>query len=181
MNAAAEQGPERKRLFFALWPDDKLRIQLEDVVRPLREVCSGRPVPAENYHITLEFLGNTPVEQMPALIDAANTVKFAPLAFTLDRWGCFAGPKAAWIGPSSYPPALSNLVRDLRSVAAPLVQLQPERLYKPHVTAIRKQPALPDLPPPRTVVWSATDFVLVESIFGEGRADYRVLKRFQSH
>jgi len=168
------------RLFFALWPDDKLREQLDDVTRPLRELCDGRAVPPDNYHITLEFLGNVSDELIDAVVEAAGTVNFAPFAFSLDRWGCFSGPQVAWYGPSSYPPALGNLVRDLRQALEPCVTLSPERLYTPHVTAIRKQVQLPELPAPRKLVWNAHEFVLVESIFGPGQAIYKVRNVFPS-
>lgn len=171
---------DSKRLFFALWPDDKLRVQIEDVTRPLRDISSGRPVPSENFHITLEFLGNVAAADFDAVVAAAKDVRFAPMAFTLDRWGCFAKPKVAWLGPSSFPPALTTLVKDLRGVLSPVINLQPERLYTPHVTVLRKQPVLPELPLPRQLVWNADSFVLVESIFGEGRAIYNVLETYSA-
>jgi len=172
---------ESTRLFFALWPDDALRMQLEDVTRPLRELCSGRVVPAENYHITLEFLGEVSNADIDAVMSAAGDVSFAPFAFSLDRWGCFSGPRVVWYGPSSYPPALGNLVKDLRRSIEPHVSLSPDRLYTPHVTALRKQPALPELPSPRKLVWNATDFVLVESVFGPGRAIYNILETYPAN
>ena len=51
-----------QRLFVALWPDTKVRHELTMFQErsEMRE-ADGRPVPAKNIRITLQFLGNVDV------------------------------------------------------------------------------------------------------------------------
>ncbi len=46
-----------QRLFFALWPSEEVRAGLAEVMASL-DVRGGKPVAAENLHITLLFLGS---------------------------------------------------------------------------------------------------------------------------
>jgi 2'-5' RNA ligase len=173
---------ERSRLFFALWPSQGCRTALEAAAAPLLSQASGRQVPPENYHITLIFLGNVPTSRVASIAAAANAVIFTDFELCLDRFGCFAGPRVAWYGSSAHPPALEQLVRDLRRSLTPAVALRDEcRPYRPHVTLLRKQSALPTFPAATKVRWRVQDFVLVESRTGPGRAIYSVLQRYPAH
>ncbi|MGH8519928.1 MAG: 2'-5' RNA ligase family protein, partial [Gammaproteobacteria bacterium] len=63
MNAEAEKSrlpridAPTQRLFFALWPSEEARSSLAEVTASLH-VRRAKPVPAENLHITLLFLGS---------------------------------------------------------------------------------------------------------------------------
>jgi len=50
-----------------------------------------RPVRPENWHVTLRFLGETPEDQVPALVQLleAWAHKRGPLTFVDRGWGCF--------------------------------------------------------------------------------------------
>ncbi len=167
-----------QRLFFALWPEVSLREQLSSAIAPLQNASEGRSVPAENFHITLAFLDSVPVSKIPAVIKAARSVSFPAFELTLDRYGLFEKPKVAWYGSTQHPDALERLVVELREALNGIVRLRPERIYRPHVSAMRKQTELPDLAAPCKVVWQASDFVLVDSMYGPGRAIYTLLERF---
>ena len=56
-----------KRLFFALWPDDRQREQLRDVINSVAKTVEGRPVDRGNWHVTLAFIGDFPEERVPDL------------------------------------------------------------------------------------------------------------------
>ncbi len=169
-----------QRLFFALWPSNDVRGQLAKAVAPLTDSGAGRAVPPMNFHITLAFLDQVPDSAYAAIIDAARSVQFPPLAVELDCFGLFERPQVAWLGCSVVPVALTCLADDLRSALTGLVRLRPERSFCPHVSAVRKISALPDLEPPLKVFWQASDFVLVRSEFGPGHATYTVLERFSA-
>jgi 2'-5' RNA ligase len=52
-------GPEpARRLFFALWPDARVLARAVDAVATLVPRGAGRPLRADQLHLTLEFLGN---------------------------------------------------------------------------------------------------------------------------
>lgn len=88
--AAARHG-----LFFAVYPDAATAEQLAALGRQLREhhKLAGRAFPPERLHITLHHLGNHATLE-PGLVTAArraaDSVRAAPFALTLDRVASFA-------------------------------------------------------------------------------------------
>ncbi len=169
-----------QRLFFALWPSAELRDELLQAVTPLRDAAEGRLIPSENYHLTLAFLDRVPERLIPDVVTAAKFVVFQPINLALDCYGVFEQPKVLWYGSRELPESLSVLVAELRDQLAPLVALRPERIFQPHVSVVRKQNQLPNLEPPAKLLWQASDFVLVHSEYGPGRANYTVMERFSA-
>ena len=47
----------RRRVFFALWPDEETRRALLRATRSAVRRCGGRATPSDNLHVTLAFLG----------------------------------------------------------------------------------------------------------------------------
>ncbi|MBT5891034.1 MAG: RNA 2',3'-cyclic phosphodiesterase [Chromatiales bacterium] len=169
-----------QRLFFALWPSSELRDGLLQAVTPLRDAAEGRLIPSENYHLTLAFLDRVPERLIPDVVTAAKFVVFQPINLALDCYGVFEQPKVLWYGSRELPESLSVLVAELRDQLAPLVALRPERIFQPHVSVVRQQNQLPNLEPPAKLLWQASDFVLVHSEYGPGRANYTVMERFSA-
>ena len=58
-------GGERLRLFCALRLPDPVLAAL--VAWQARHLSAGRPVPPDNLHVTLAFLGHRPAEELPAV------------------------------------------------------------------------------------------------------------------
>jgi len=171
-------NPSGRRLFFALWPDDDFRDELVRVTRPMTDIATGRLVPPENYHLTLLFLDHVPDADYDAVVAAGRAVQFDGVSVELNQWGVFEGPKVIWYGNATQSDALVSIVEHLRNALDGVVKLRRERSFRPHVSLVRKQTELSELAPPEKLVWQASDFVLVESVFGPGRAIYRVLERF---
>lgn len=169
-----------QRLFFALWPSADVRAELLRAVTPLRDVVEGRLIPPANYHLTLAFLDRVPERLMSDVVTAAQSVLFQPIDLTLDCYGVFKQPRVLWYGSKVLPLPLAALVSALREQLAPLVNLRPERIFRPHVSVVRQQNHLPHLEPPEKVLWQASDFVLVRSEYGPGRASYSVIERFSA-
>lgn len=69
-NESREPGEPVKRLFFAL-PCAQAQRRAIAQWRGALHVDSGRPVPVDNFHVTLLFLGAVAVTQVPALCAAA--------------------------------------------------------------------------------------------------------------
>ena len=140
------------RLFFALdataQASPLLAIQqqlLRDIGHP--ESCSKpSPVSAENLHLTLLFLGNQPMSQIPQLSQQAarviENVAIRPFSIQLDRLGLFPKAKVAWIAPSQPPEPLLQLETQLRRAVTALGISVEERPYRPHVTLLRKATSL---------------------------------------
>lgn len=170
--------PATRRLFFALWPDEAVRMALVRATRTAVRRAGGRPVPAHNYHITLAFLGNQPVDLFDEIVAAGRRVTAPPVALLLDTFHCWPKPKVFWMGPGRFPPALPRLSADLWSEMESLGLSRDRRPLQPHVTLARKVQSLPVLAPPKPVPWPVRGYALIESISGDPGPEYSVVARF---
>lgn len=173
----SEAAPRTLRLFFALWPDEALRLAIRRAARTAVRQAGGRPVPPENYHLTLSFLGQVPETRLEEVKAAA--VPMAPAVLTLDRYGYFPGPRVFWIGPAETPQALREFAARLNASLSSAGLPCDRRPFHAHLTLCRKVRAQPrDPPDPEGLRWDLADFVLAASITDPAGARYRVLARF---
>ena len=156
-------GQNTQRLFFALWPDDEVRVRLRRAASVLEGV-RGRRVAVGNLHITLVFLGNVSAEGRACAESAAAAVRGTAFTLVLDRIGAFPRARVVWLGPSRVPDVLGELASSLNArVAACGLDLD-RRPYHPHLTLLRKvsrPPAPTQLEEP--VPWPVREFALIES------------------
>jgi 2'-5' RNA ligase len=125
------------RVFFALVPPPEVQQALGELARETARRARGRPVPAENMHVTLAFIGAWPVARLPTLLDAVASVHAERVRFALDTLGAFRRAGIAWVGPSLVPDALTGLavsLADALSAAGLTLDAQP---YRPHMTLAR--------------------------------------------
>src|SRR5689334_16068701 len=76
------------RLFFALWPDEAMQAALADATRAVIATSDGTPVLAQNFHLTLAFLGAVPASRTRELGDIARRVAVeahGPITIVLDE------------------------------------------------------------------------------------------------
>jgi 2'-5' RNA ligase len=164
----------KKRLFFALWPDEPTRARLAAAARQ----WTHQPVASENLHITLQFLGPCSAEQEACYVQAAAAVGVESFELQLDYLSGWPRKRIQWLGTSQPPAALTDLVATLGQ-ALEACGYQPEkRRFVPHVTLSRKEKkprTKTDLP---AIAWSVSEFVLVESVGGKGGSRYLVRARW---
>lgn len=174
---SSPETPQTQRLFFALWPEDGLR---QDIQRSLRHWgrWGGRPVAPDNLHITLAFLGSVTAETRQCLERMADGVRAAPFELALDRLGYWARPRVIWLGAALLPPALLDLVAVLnRGILA--CGLTPEaRPYQAHMTLMRKAAHGPAEQPVTPLAWPVGEFVLATSDTRPEGVRYHVLRRW---
>ena len=142
-----------RRLFFALWPDETTRGALAEFTREAVRRSGGRRVPAENFHVTLAFLGDQPATLFDAIVRVGAAIVATPFELTLNRFGYWPKPRAFWIGPTETPPALARLADDLWDGMEALGLPREQRLFKPHVTLARKVTAVPEVARPDSSRW----------------------------
>jgi 2'-5' RNA ligase len=154
---------QRQRLFFALWPDDDTRDALARLAGSLLPAGSGRPVPAENLHLTLVFLGAVGNRRRDCIERAAGDL--SARAFTLEfvRVGYWPRPRVLWSAPERTPEALEALASTLNEALVPCGHHAESRPFSAHVTLARKvrRPLGPVEHSP--VTWQVNAFHLVES------------------
>lgn len=168
----------RLRLFFALWPDEGTRAALAQSARPLLDACTGRPVPAANYHVTLAFLGSVPTGRLEPVRAAAGTVRAAAFELGFDSHGHWSRARVAWLGCRQPPAAAGVLARSLWDALAPL-DFEPEpRPFRPHLTVLRDCRGCKWQGPLAPVRWPVRDFVLLCSETLPEGARYEIIQRW---
>lgn len=143
----------------------------------MQRALGGRRMRDDTLHMTLAFLGETDVENLPHLL--APPADLAPPAFTLalDDWGCWKGG-IGWAAPSRTPEPLRGLASDLRGWLRDADFRLEARAFAPHVTLVRdaRLAALPGTMPP--IGWRVDSYVLVRSRPAAGGSRYDVLGRW---
>ena len=168
------------RLFFALWPDDAVRARLAHWSRELHAVCGGRPMRAENLHLTLAFLGNVEDARVDEVERAAGEVELSAATLVLDTPGYWKHNRIAWAGASTVPAELETLVRELRAALANWRIRFDAKSFASHVTLLREArepPAIPELAP---IEWRLSGFALVRSVTLPKGSRYEVLRSWRA-
>ncbi|MDP2809607.1 MAG: RNA 2',3'-cyclic phosphodiesterase [Rhodocyclaceae bacterium] len=169
-----------RRVFFALWPDAAAAGLLHTAGREARETCGGRLMRRETLHLTLAFLGDIPAQRIDDARRAADGIAAAPFALTLDRLGFWPGNPILWAGaPESIPrPALTLLADALGGRLREAGFRLEDRPFAAHVTLLRdaRCPAVPTLANP--VEWTASEFVLAESVRSAEGSRYETIGRW---
>nr|WP_296750773.1 RNA 2',3'-cyclic phosphodiesterase [Thioalkalivibrio sp.] len=162
-----------QRVFFALWPDDGLRVRLAALAR--RMPADGRLVPPEHLHLTLAFPGTVSSEVVAGLISRAAALRGAPIHLRLDHFGHFPGSRVAWLGSSKTPPELQALAASLQRICRDSGVRMDDRPFRPHVT-LRRFVTRFEPVPIEPLDWWADRMVLIESGQGGHPGPYRLLR-----
>jgi RNA 2',3'-cyclic 3'-phosphodiesterase len=100
---------------------------------------SVRWVRPELIHLTLRFLGETAVAQLPAISAALDEVgrQTGPLALRLGPVDCFPNckrPRVIWVGLEGDLRALATLQQRVETALVPLGWAAEKRPFQPHLT-----------------------------------------------
>lgn len=181
MSQAAARAGATRRLFFALWPDSVCQVALADATHDVVLASGGRPVPPQNFHITLAFLGSVPEARVPAVVAIGATVaaeagplSVAVILASIEYW---KKPRVlcAVASETSMGAPLSELLKANLTNAGFTPDLKP---FRAHVTLARKAIHSKASFTMRPVTWSFPEFVLVESRTEPHGSVYSVLHRY---
>lgn len=175
-----------ERMFLAVALDDETRHGLAARLdKALNErLLPGKPVPAENWHITLRFLGATSTvqaEQILAHLDDHLAVD--PFRVRLTGLGGFPRESRAsvlWIGIDGDLEPLGVIAEECE-IAAERAGFEPEgRPFHAHLTLSRIRPPvdirdLVEEVEPFRLPLSVSEVTLYRSILGRGPARYEVV------
>ena len=169
-----------KRLFFALWPDNRQRDRMRDFISPVARLVEGRAVDRRNWHITLAYIGDFPEARIDELFEAKSAVQMEPFRLRFDRLEFWPRPKIAALVPPTIPPELERLVEDLQGrVLAAGVNPEHQRVYRPHVTVCRNARTFETQRLAQSAITEWSSFELVESVSEPGGVTYRpIVKDF---
>lgn len=165
------------RVFFAIVPPPPLAQSLGALARDVARRAQGRPVPAENIHLTLAFVGAWPAARLSEMLDVGARLRGAPIALSLDTLGGFRRAGVAWIGAAPTPP-LTALATALATPLTAIGVALEDRPLAPHVTLARK--CRGPYPDERVTpfAWTADAVTLLESQTRAEGARYRTLARW---
>ena len=133
------------RLFCAVELPEEVRKQLEEHILNLRKAIPDAAASwsrVENIHLTLKFLGNVALDQIPAISAAATrtVAEFSPFSIGIGNTGVFPKPSRAqvlWIGVTDSSGKLSALQERLENECAAEGFPKEDRAYRPHLTIAR--------------------------------------------
>jgi 2'-5' RNA ligase len=166
-----------RRIFFALWPDDRQRDRLRDVINSVAKTVEGRVVDRRNWHVTLAYLGQFPEEQLTDLLARAGDVEVQPFRLSFDRLEFWPRPKIACMVGATVPAELQALVADLHGLMQDFGLVPEDRSYRPHITVVRNARAFATERLTQRIASEWSSFELVESLSGPGEVRYRPLKQ----
>ena len=164
------------RLFIGLWPGPIAR----DGLLGWRDAWSWNtaapPVPPEQLHLTLHFIGAVPRSRL-ATVAPALQVAFRPFELTIDRAASWPRGIAVLL-PAALPERLLELHAALRAALQRLDLPVEARPFRPHVTLARHAAgATPPLQHP-AVRWRVRGYALVESQTAPA-GKYRIVQRYR--
>jgi len=134
----ARETPDRIRIFFALVPEEAVRLQFLALARDVARRSRGRAISGEHVHLTLAFLGDVPVSSIAELRAIGDHLppEGAPLDF--DTLGAWRASGVAWAAPSVVPKALVDLHATLHAALTGAGFAMETRPFRPHVTLARR-------------------------------------------
>jgi len=166
------------RVFFALWPDDDVRLRLHQLAQQQSRRCGGRVMRAETLHLTLLFMGGVPVERLCELQRAAAGVRALAFCFDLDRFAGWRHNAIGYVALAEIPEGLLLLSKILRASVAQTGFSFDRKSFKPHVTLLRKMEHPPHVQPISALEWKVREFVLVRSVLNAQGAGYEIIDRW---
>lgn len=171
------------RLFFALWPDSATRARLAEAAAHLAMDHDATLVAAENYHLTLAFVGEVAESRLSLLQQIGGGQRAGACMFQIDAYDYWPAPRVLVAVVRETPSALMQLCARLdERLALHGAQLNPEHPrpapaapFRAHVTLARKVAQAPVLKAMSPICWSALSFSLVRSDTRGARSVYTVV------
>lgn len=186
MTMPAGTAGQRRRVFFALWPEAAVAACLDQAGELAHAACGGRRMRRDTLHMTLIFIGEVPAERVEVLRQAAAGVISPAFTLQLDCLADWRHKRIAWIGCSQAPQPLLTLVGQLAGRLAEAGLPLEARDFVAHVTLLRNARCQP-MAAAAPIRWPVCDFVLAETLpassrtlpqaTGEG-GRYRIIDRW---
>ena len=185
-----------KRLFLAIpikTDDNGFIPLLEGLRRQLAHEKRINWVKPEHIHLTLKFIGNTPNEDIPKIIDGVGEMLRSHKSFTMDfnRTGIFGSryaPRVLWLGMQKTPQELYDLEEDTLSTFDKLGYLRDRQNFVPHITLGRIkelcekqyfQKVVAATEQKSYIKQDVNEIILFQSILRPEGAFYKEIKKFE--
>lgn len=166
------------RVFFAIFPEESVQVQLSHQAELLTPICGGRKVKLQHIHLTLLFLGYVTVDQIKALQPIVSKISAKKFELILERISYWKQNKIVFIQAEEYPAELFFLANVLRNSVLQAGFSFERRPYIPHITLVRKAiyPVKINLNNP--IRWQVNKWSLIESRQADSAMDYLSLDQW---
>ncbi|MBT8243114.1 MAG: RNA 2',3'-cyclic phosphodiesterase [Nitrosopumilus sp.] len=108
----------------------------------------ARPIKSQNFHFTLQFLGEVSQDSVEKIRDALQSVEFSSFDIMLKGVGVFpkpSFPRIIWVGTDEKGgETLVDLSKKVVKVLEPLGFIQ-DKPFKPHITVFRIKKKIGDI------------------------------------
>lgn len=124
------------RLFIAINIPELIKLQIQGMGRSIR---NGRPVPADQLHLTLKFIGEVESSMLLDIHEKLEEITFDKFSTKVKGIGIFplrGAPRVLWAGisPTEMTIRLRNTIEnELASINIP----KEKQKYSPHITLAR--------------------------------------------
>ncbi|MBU6460275.1 MAG: RNA 2',3'-cyclic phosphodiesterase [Proteobacteria bacterium] len=168
---------QEPRLFFAIWPNQDERDNLAHLQNIARPYINGTFLNFKTFHLTLIFLGKTPLALVPGLSKAAASIK--PPSFELRFNSSQIWPQHNLFHTVPQPPCeeLNQFQMELHHALSNAGIHIEHRIFFPHVSLIRNASGSP----PKISFhfsWKVSSFILAESLPSQTGPHYNILEEF---
>ena len=143
-------GQQYVRAFIAIELPGAVRRGLWEIGRSLQSgpIRTIKWVPESNMHLTLKFLGDVPVSQIPEITSTMQNVasSIRPLNLHVTGPGAFPGPsrpRVIWAGLGGDTETLVLLATAIDAALSELGYPRETRPFTPHLTLARVRPEAP--------------------------------------
>lgn len=122
-----------------------IEISNNETINSIKKFQNGmkidaKPVESNNFHFTLQFLGEVTDEKSEKIIKALNSIEFSSFSINLKGIGTFPKPefpRVVWIGTDEIGGnMLVELSKKVEKVLKPL-GFSSDKPFKPHITVFR--------------------------------------------
>lgn len=168
---------EKRRVFFALWPDEALARQLHAIARR-HAAPSARIMRRDTLHLTLAFIGDIDAAYLPAIEAVGDAVHWRRFDMTLSDFGLWRHNHILWAAPGQPPDALAAVADELAQRLGDIGIALETRAFHPHLTLARRCAQLRPHDAPAPIQWRIREGVLVESQRDAQGARYAVRRRW---
>jgi RNA 2',3'-cyclic 3'-phosphodiesterase len=151
------------RLFFAAFPTPDIRRRIASATAAIGLPKEARLVPADNYHMTVAFVGEVSREVAVGLRAIGAAVRCPPFEVCFDACERWQKPEIVVAVASEPPAALLELHRALHAEIGRLGLPADPVAFRAHITLARKVTQASVLKPMSKFFWTVRDFQLVRS------------------
>ena len=166
--------PMAKRLFLAICPPMSLT---QTIAQSIRLPIDCRPVAAENYHVTLLFLGLVEPELQVEICRSMAQVTSTPFTVQFRQITHWEKPKVLCLTDSKANAALLNVVTQIKKGVEKLGVSVERRPFQAHLT-VAKGVLRPHFDTVSRISWPVESFCLLESIGVSSGVRYDVIQKW---